>query len=216
MELEDRPKELQSLAFREVLALVSTGHPEAREELFSRLAGVHSEGLLLLALARRLLPPHDRLRGLVETRDLVQSALLSGWANLADFQGSTPGEFLSWIHTILRRKVGKAIRRLRDRPRVEPMGSGSALESGGGVPTGSSGGFLLRSLIREETRSRVRRAIEGLPASQRGVIQLRIEGLTSAEVAEKLGLDPATVRKRESRALGSLRALLKSWGLEPP
>ena len=105
------PSQLKESSFRAVLDLVLAGDREARDELFTRLVNEKSEGALLIALARRLIPRGDRVRDLVDTRDFVQSALKSGWINLAEFQGSSPGEFLNWIRTIVRRKVSRAIRR---------------------------------------------------------------------------------------------------------
>lgn len=199
-------KELQELSFRGVLDLVLSGDTEAREELFARIASEKSQGALLLAVARRLLPRNDGVRDLLETRDLVQSALRSGWVNFLEFRGTTPAEFLSWIRTILRRKVVRAIRRVKDRRAAQAQypQRGAASEDSGKLPVGQ--------LIREETRSRVRQAIASLPEGQRVVLNLRLKGLSSPEIASQLGLDPQTVRKRESRALARLRGFLESSG----
>ncbi len=207
--MTDEPsKKLKQLDFREVLDLVRTGDPAAREELFERLASEKTEGGLLLSMARRLIPRNDRLRDLVETRDLVQSALRSGWINLYEFRGNTPGEFLNWIRTILRRKFSKAIRKLRERLDVEKVDPGRSwmIDRSMDIPIGN--------LIRDEVRIRVRQAIENLPMEQRSVIELRLQGFTGPEIAEKLGLHPATVRKRVSRALLQLRGLLEIYALK--
>jgi RNA polymerase sigma factor (sigma-70 family) len=203
-------KELDELSFREVLELVVSGDPDAREELFGRLASEKSEGVLLLALARKLLPRNDGLRNFVETRDLVQSALKSGWASLSEFRGNTPGEFLNWLRTILRRKVSKAIRGKRQR--LERPGAG-AQES---PFPGRSSDLPLSKLILEEARARVRQAIAGLPEGQRVVIELRLQGLSAPEIAGKLELDPRAVRKRESRAMSQLRGILDLYGFGKP
>lgn len=53
-------------------------------------------------------------------------------------------------------------------------------------------------------------ALESLPAAQReAVLEHVLEGIPHAELAHRLGTDPATVRKRVSRGLGALRRSLR-------
>jgi RNA polymerase sigma-70 factor (ECF subfamily) len=199
---EPPTEDLRRLSFRGVLHRVLEGDAGAQDELFARLASETSEGALLLGIVRRLIPSGDRMRDFVETRDLVQSALRSGWVNFAEFHGQTSGEFLNWIRTILRRKIIRAIRELQDRRQREKGGLREDRLAARSLD------LPLAKLIRDEVRERVRRAVEELPEDQRVVIELRLKGLSAPEIAAKLSLQPAAVRKRESRALTRLREVM--------
>jgi len=190
------------LPFSELLARAKDGDAEARSHLFDRLAA-EDEGAWLLAQARRILPRGDLARDLVESQDLVQSALRSGWSELGSFRGESTGEFMNWLRTILRRKLSRRTR--KNTPRVgraepvEPLDR-EELEDD---PEG------LEAAVREETLRRLQDAVAQLPPDQRIVLERRLHGVTSKDIAAELGLEPATVRKRESRAVARLRGLFE-------
>lgn len=188
--------------FSQLLVKAKDGDAEAIEELFRRLATTQEEGGALLAMARKVLPAGDRARDFVESRDLLQSALRSGWLDMGDFRGQSPAEFMGWMRMILRRKLGRVVRKKTPRPR----GDVAAEE----VPdtVGTEGQDGLAGLLRAEVQGRVREAIERLPDDQRAVMDLRLQGLQSPAIATLLCLKPETVRKRESRAAARLRELL--------
>lgn len=62
--------------------------------------------------------------------------------------------------------------------------------------------------IRNEARQHLRQALATLPERQREVLELRLAGLRSAEIADVLRLSPTAVRAAQYRAIGSLRTLL--------
>lgn len=193
-------------AFEEVLARARAGDNAAWNELFSRLGDEGAEGARILRMARDLLPPGDRARDFVESRDLMQSALRSGWFHAEDFRGGSMAELYAWIRTILRRKLGRAVRKKRPRP----AGDGLPEDPGRGRP-GVEEPFA--SLLREEVQAKVRAAVEDLPEDQRVVMKLRLEGMGAPDIAGMLGLSAEAVRKRESRAAAELRKL---FGVEDP
>ncbi|MEM7234725.1 MAG: sigma-70 family RNA polymerase sigma factor, partial [Planctomycetota bacterium] len=57
-------------------------------------------------------------------------------------------------------------------------------------------------------RDRVRAAVHKLPEDQRLVLELRLRGLSSRQIADEIGLSADAVRQRESRASKRLRELL--------
>jgi RNA polymerase sigma-70 factor (ECF subfamily) len=68
------------------------------------------------------------------------------------------------------------------------------------------------SLLSDETRGRVRAAIEALPTNQRTVITLRdIEGWQSAEVCAALEISEANQRVLLHRARGKVRQALERY-----
>ena len=61
-----------------------------------------------------------------------------------------------------------------------------------------------------ETRQRVRRALEDIPAAQRQILELMyFEGKTQAEIAAELDLPLGTVKSRTVLAMRRLRLLLR-------
>ena len=74
------------------------------------------------------------------------------------------------------------------------------------VPTGNSSADALQTLISDEQRARVVRALRELSPVSRECLRLSFyEGLKPAEVAARLGEPGPRIRKRRSRALKHLR-----------
>jgi RNA polymerase sigma-70 factor (ECF subfamily) len=68
------------------------------------------------------------------------------------------------------------------------------------------------SLLADETRERVRAAVESLPANQRTVITLRdVEGWQPAEVCAALEISEANQRVLLHRARGKVRQALERY-----
>jgi RNA polymerase sigma factor (sigma-70 family) len=192
--------------FATLLRKVRAGDVEARERLFDLIAREEELGGDLLRAARRILRPGDRGRDYLESRDLVQTALRAGWVDAGAFQGSTREEFLAWLRTILRRKLFRAVRR-----KIPAAALDEAKEAE--VPAPKEAESPLTRLIEEELRARLRSAIKSLPDDQRAVVKLRLQGLDGPKIAAALGIEPAAVRKRESRAAKRLREILKEMGM---
>ncbi len=189
---------------RALLARARAGDREAVDVLFNRLGDERAEGAEIVAMARRLLPPGDRLRDFIESRDLVQSALRSGWLDLSQFEGETTGELFGWLRAILRHKLGRAARRRSPRHAED-----GAIEEAA-RPEGRAEEEPIASLVRDEVKARVLAAVARLPEHERAVMEMRMKGLNAPEIAQILGIDAAAVRKRESRAAGRLRGMMKS------
>jgi RNA polymerase sigma-70 factor (ECF subfamily) len=197
--------------FSELIARVRQGDLDARKKLFELVARDEDLGSDLLGMARGVLPSRDRGRKLLDSQDLLQTALRVGWIDASDFQGATPEEFLAWLRTILKRKLLKALRRKQPQVGLDP-----GQEAGGRRPGRASQAGPLDKVLEEEARARVREAVARLPADQQAVVILRLEGLDSPRIAEKLGIEPDAVRKRESRAARKLREILAEYGKERP
>ena len=188
-------------SFAEILERARKGDRAARDALFARMADEKAEGAALLAMARRMLPAEDRMRGFLESRDLLQSALCSGWVDLSAFRGETRQELLGWIRGIVRRKLMQGVRKRYGR-------DGNREELDRQVERDEDDEPFV-AVMRAEVRQRVGRAVERLPPDQRKVMELRLAGRRAKEIAAMLDLTPEAVRKRESRAAGRLRELLK-------
>ena len=189
-------------SFKRLLDDARSGDRDAWQQIFDRLANQEKEGADFLAIARKLLPANDRAREFVDSRDLMQSALRDGWLDASQFSGKTEGEFFSWMRTIVRRKIGRQVR--KKRPQVGLEGEGEAAPS----PAESDEGPLDR-MVRREMTTRLREAIDKLPDDQREVIRMRLKGMKSPDIGAELGLSPEAVRMREMRAARRLREILK-------
>ncbi len=189
--------------FRLLLTGARAGDREAWNAIFERLASREQEGRQLHAIARKLLPQSDRARDIVDSLDLMQSALRSGWLDASQFRGESEGEFFRWMRTILRRKIGRAVR--RKRPQIGFDAADDVVPDEGGE-TGARD--PLAALVKSELRAKLKDALAQLPDDQRRVLELRIAGKNSPEIGRELGISAEAVRMREMRAARRLRELL--------
>lgn len=116
---------------------------------------------------------------------------------LAGIDRFTSGSFRAWIFTIADRVVSDCYRRRR--PHVELTQAAHLADAGLG-PEGS--------VIAAEARQSVQQALTRLTPDQQRVVTLRLAGLTGAEIAAVLGVQPGTVRGLQFRAYQRLRGLL--------
>jgi RNA polymerase sigma-70 factor (ECF subfamily) len=158
----------------------------------------------LLAVARRF------TRNDEDAQDVLQSAYLSAFRALNDFEGAC--QLSTWLHRIV---VNTALMKLRSRRR-KPEESIDALlpafqEDGHHVERFSEWSTPADQLMeREETRATVRACIEQLPENYRAVLKLRdIEELSTQEVAGMLAMTPTAVKVRLHRARQALSTLLR-------
>jgi RNA polymerase sigma-70 factor, ECF subfamily len=165
---------------------------------------IRTYGGRLHAVARRICSNDE------DARDVLQSAYLSAFRSLADFEGNC--QLSTWLHRIV---VNTALMRLRVRRR-KPEDSIETL-----LPTFIEDGHHSEQfsdwampademLEREDVRATVRECIARLPENYRQVLMLRdIEELSTAEVATLLGVTATAVKVRLHRARQALSTLLR-------
>lgn len=148
------------------------------------------------------------LRPYFDSLDLVQSVHRSLMLGLRQdkFDISTPERLVGLALTIVRRKLARQWRRLRRQKRLnEGQNSSDSLAD------------LLVSLSTPESgpesvatvRDQTERWLSEMTDVEKRVMELRLEGFTTAEVARQLGMDPDVLRVRLSR----LRRRLREQGL---
>jgi RNA polymerase sigma-70 factor, ECF subfamily len=93
-------------------------------------------------------------------------------------------------------------RNLRRRQRRSP--DAASIHEGRAWPSDD----LRPSARQERLRALLHEALATMPPASRGATQLHLEGLSNAEIAAKLGVEPGAVRTRLSRARLWLRARL--------
>ncbi len=176
-----------------------TVDPDAFSAIVRRNAG------RMLAVCRRILGNEE------DARDCVQDAFLSAFKNLARFEGRST--IASWLHRIV---VNVAITRLRRRRwfREEPLEAASVrFDSEGCRIVDQAHSLRLAEAVFElhQRKSIVREAILDLPAGLRAALALRdIEGYSTAETADFLGITPAAVKVRLHRARLALKQKLEA------
>lgn len=137
--------------------------------------------------------------------DVVQDTLIGIATHLGEFEGRS--RFSSWVFSLTRSACHRRRRGLKNQP---PRGDDEleAREGEGLSPEAEA--------AQGEIERAVSRAIDALPEEQREVILLRdIEGLSTAEAAESLGLSQEALKSRLHRARAQLREALRPV-LEPP
>jgi RNA polymerase sigma-70 factor (ECF subfamily) len=162
---------------------------------------------LLRKIRRRL---GSDLREILDPEDVLQETFLRAFASIGEFRWQGAESFGRWIegiafHFLLHsaRKHGRRKVLRVERGRRVPEGDPGSTAGAGALADGPSPSHLQR---REERFERLKKAIEDLSPEYRAVVRLsRIEGLKNAEIAEKLGRSPASVRNLLFRAMKQLR-----------
>lgn len=178
---------MSSLSDSELVAAIAAGDREALARLYDLYGGV------LFAIGLRML--HDRQHA----EDLVHDVFLEAWAAAHTFS-PTRGNVRTWLILRTRSRALDLIRSPR-RARSVPF---EAVEA----PTLAADPDPL-----DVDGATVRRALAELSNEQRATLELcYFEGLSSPEIAERLGLPLGTVKSRIAAALQRLRTLLNAPG----
>lgn len=176
-----------------LLELVRAGDDEARERLVRR----YLPGLTRWAHGR--LP--GRARGMVDTDDLVQVALLRALRKVESFEPQHAGSFLAYLRRTLLNSMTDEIRRADRRPAAEPLGEDLV----DGSPS------IIERTIGREAVAAYEAALGKLPGPAQEAVILRIElGFSYPEVAEATGSPSANAaRMMVSRALLALAEVMR-------
>jgi RNA polymerase sigma-70 factor (ECF subfamily) len=170
-----------------VAALISAG---AYDEAATSCVRLHTHAIGRLCIAM--------LGSQAEAEEATQETFLNAHRAMAQFRAE--GSVRGWLMAIARRVC---VRRLSMRARqARHLALVVDAEHAPASPD---------ELAERRRRAHaVRRALEQLKPSEREILLLRYHsGLSFREVVEVCGLEPATARKRTSRALARLRTLLK-------
>jgi RNA polymerase sigma-70 factor (ECF subfamily) len=155
-----------------------------------------------------------RVAARVDPSDVIQEALTEAARKLPDYLREQPLPFYPWLRHIAWERLVKIHRR-----HLAPSRSAARESHGMGLPDESawdlvgrlvsSGTSPSNRLVREETRARVRAALERLNEGDRQVLVMRyLERLSNRDIAGALGITEGAVRVRHLRALDRLRAIL--------
>jgi len=178
-----------------LLARVVKGDQQAFSQLYD-----HSS-TLLFTLAVRILGNHE------EASDLLQDVYLEVWRKVSryDVGRGTP---IAWLITLTK---SRAIDRLRARA-ARGYRATNSLEAGTASLVADPGPNSLETQADQELRLVVGAAMVGLPQAQQQAIELAYyEGLSHAEIAERLNQPLGTVKTRIKLGMSKLRDGLQQW-----
>jgi RNA polymerase sigma-70 factor (ECF subfamily) len=183
------------------------------------LAGSHREfDKMVVAESGRLYRILFRMLGDAdETRNVLQETFLQAWQRRESFRREA--KFTTWLFAIGLNQARAALRKSKRTTALDE-------ETIDRLQPAFTGGVFAdpverwnphRMAERSEMHRLVHESIAQLPASYRVVVAMKdIEGLSSAEVAEAVGISSGALRVRLHRARQALRSLLERKMADPP
>lgn len=188
---------------QQLVALAKEGDEAAVNQLCS-VYGERVRRIIRLRLDQKLRPKLDSV-------DIVQDALILALGGLQDFTYRNEGDFLRWLAKIAENRLRDILDKFhadkRDVHKEIPF-----KKEGRSTKSGSVGavGFMRTTTpsviaCRKEAMDRLEKALDELKPEYKKVIVLkRIEGLSHAEIAERLGKNAGAVRMLLARAMAAL------------
>jgi RNA polymerase sigma-70 factor (ECF subfamily) len=178
-----------------LVALAQSGDRHA----FDQLAERHATRL------RRVL--YRITRNCEDAYDAVQEALMRAWLNIGRFEGRS--QFSTWLTRIGINEAYRGLRAAPEQPLELSDGVGEQIPAWGAGPEEV---FESREFLQA-----VDRALAELPLDYRTAVTLRdVEGLSTAEAAEVLGIGERALKSRVHRGRLALRARLDDYFRETP
>ncbi len=139
-----------------------------------------------------------------EAEDVMQEAYVRAYTHLDQFAGRA--RFATWLTKIA---VYEAMARARRRGRMVEFDAFPEREQDDMVKPQPPTSTQEDDLLAKETRAVLEGAVDELPAQYRSVLVLRdVEGMSTAETADTLGLSLEAVKTRLHRAHAMLRKRL--------
>jgi RNA polymerase sigma-70 factor (ECF subfamily) len=154
------------------------------------------------------------LKAKVDASDLVQQTMLEAHRGLANFRGTTEGEWLAWLKRIVSHNAADFVRQYhgvekRRAAREVPLGPsddsqrpGPQLSDDGPTPS--------QVIMQKELQLQVADAVSRLPEDYQEVVILRnLQQLPFDEVAERMGRSRPAVQMLWMRAIRKLQETME-------
>jgi RNA polymerase sigma-70 factor (ECF subfamily) len=153
----------------------------------------------------------QKLRPKLDSVDVVQDALILALDGLKDFTYKNEGDFLRWLSTIAENRLRDILDRFhadkRDVDREIPFKKEGRSTKGDSIGAAGPVRDTTPSVIvgKKEALDRLEKALDQLKPEYKEIIVLKkIEGLSHAEIAERLGKNTGAVRMLLARATAAL------------
>jgi RNA polymerase sigma-70 factor (ECF subfamily) len=171
---------------------MARGDSSALAQLYDRYASN------MLALAQRIVG-----RG-AEAEDVIHDVFLEAWRHAADYDAAR-GSVKSWLLLRTRSRSLDVRKSARVSKQVTSLDDAWLAELSDASADGAAA----------PDRARIRKVLLALPAEQREVLLLGyFEGLSSSEIAARVGVPLGTVKSRVAAALAALRGTLSDSVVE--
>jgi RNA polymerase sigma factor (sigma-70 family) len=138
----------------------------------------------------------------VDLEDVVQDVLMKVWQHFDSFKGETTAELFAWIHTLARHAIFDSFHK-RDVANSDALISYRIMQA---LQTREASDTE-QEMMREEA-PRLRLAAQRLSERQSAVVEMRMKGLSLAEVAERLGMTTRDVQRTFAGAIRRLRNIM--------
>jgi RNA polymerase sigma-70 factor, ECF subfamily len=187
---------------------------ESGDEAFAARAATGDDAAfeaLVVRYQHRIFRLACRLTSETDAPDVVQETFLQIYRHLSTFRGGA--QFSTWVYRIAT-NVSLMLRRARARRPAEPLDEFLPRFDADGKLEGTPDALRITSRVEElldrhELAKKAQAAVDRLPDLYREAFVLRdLEELSTAEVAQVLRVDPATVRQRVHRARLLVRGYL--------
>lgn len=141
-----------------------------------------------------------------EAEDVASQVFVNALSSLPRFRAQEPDHtFRAWLFAIARNLVGTSWRE-RQRKATAPIELASDLPDDTATPD--------ELILAQEQHDRLLHLLDQLPADQRELMELRLAGLSAAEIGIVLGRSEAAIRKAQSRTVIALRAVVAAQDAE--
>ncbi|MGH2863159.1 MAG: RNA polymerase sigma factor [Solirubrobacteraceae bacterium] len=164
-----------------------------------------------LAFEQLVIHHADRLHACVrllvdsdhDAEDVTQEAFLRAWRAISNFKGES--QFFTWLCRIGINEANRRTARTRHRGRA------ASLDEHPIEPADDRPGPV-RTLVHDDLRRALERAVRNLRPEHRAPLVLRdIEGLSTTQAAEILGLGEAAFKSRLHRARITVRDAIRDY-----
>jgi RNA polymerase sigma-70 factor (ECF subfamily) len=150
-----------------------------------------------------------------EAKEILQDTFLAVWRKLDTFKGDA--QFSSWVYRVAANAALMRLRSHRRHPEVstEDLPAGFMDQNQSGQILSAGDNWARRpdeELQSDEVRRHIQAAVDALPDIYRTVFLVRdVEGLSTEETAELLGISVPTVKTRLHRARMALREAITAY-----
>jgi RNA polymerase sigma-70 factor (ECF subfamily) len=180
---------------------------EGNQSALNQLCSVYSERVRRIIRLRL----DQKLRPKLDSVDVVQDALILALGGLKDFNYRNEGDFLRWLSRIAENKLRDILDKFhadkRDVHKEIPFRKEDRSTEGGSVGVAEPMRTTTPSVImrKKEALDKLEQALDKLKPEYKQVVVLkRIEGLSHADIAERLGRNTGAVRMLLARAMAAL------------
>ena len=188
-------------------------------DCLGRLLEIYSNYLKLLAATQL----DGKLKHRISPSDVVQETFLEATRDFPQFCGTTQAELLAWLRKILVNNLARVVERhilagKRDvRKEISLQQLGASLEKSTArldAILADQGRSPSSQVASNDVSVKLADLMAKLPEQYRSVLVMRnLEGLSFAEVAERMERSPGAVRMLWLRAVEQLRKQLEEEGL---